>query len=93
MKQIKDHSLFLQEFQKLINSKLFDHMRIDEDANGVVIRLQEHIGGGQKQKRQQLMDSLAETVGILATYPESVRNQFLSIAEREGEEDREGTQL
>ncbi|MDF2922515.1 MAG: hypothetical protein K0R57_1429 [Paenibacillaceae bacterium] len=55
--------------------------------------MQEHIGDGNQQKRQQLMDTLAETAGILTTYPESISEQFLTIAKREGEEDREGTQL
>lgn len=93
MKQIKDHSLFLQEFQKLINSKLFDHMRIEEDAHGVVIRLQEHIEDGKQQKKRQLMNTLAETAGILTPFPETIKKQFLTIADREGEEDREDTQL
>lgn len=93
MKQIQDHDLFVQEFQKLINSKNFTNMKIDEDENGVVIHLEGHLDVERQQKRARLLKTLEKTAGLLKSYPDSVKKEFQSIANRDGEEDREDSHL
>jgi hypothetical protein len=93
MMLIQDHDLFVQEFQKLINSKNFTNMKIDEDENGVVIHLEGPLDVEKQQKRARLLKTLEKTAGLLKSYPDSVKKEFQSIADREGEEDREDSHL
>ena len=93
MKQIQDHDLFVQEFQKLIHSKNFTNMKIDEDENGIVIHLEGHLDVERQQKRVRLLNTLEKTAGLLKNYPDSVKKEFQSIANRESEEDREDSHL
>lgn len=82
MKQIQDQSLFLQEFQKLIDSKSFTNMKIDEDTNGIIIRLEEHLKTNKQAKREHLLKTLEETAGLLNDYPDSIKREFQAIADR-----------
>ena len=92
MKDIQDHSLFVPEFQKLVGSHDFVNMNIEEDENGAVIRLQRQDDLERVKKRERLLKTLEETAGILNKFPD-VAKELHAIASREGEEDREGTQL
>ena len=92
MKEIKDHSLFVPEFQKLLNSQEFINMNIEEDAGEAVIRLKKSASSERAEKRARLLQTVNETAGILRKYPEAAK-ELHAIAGREGEEDREGTQL
>lgn len=60
MKQIQDHSLFIQEFQKLINSKRFINMKIDEDDNGMIIRLEEWHQEDKSKKKEHALRTLED---------------------------------
>ncbi|MFF2909191.1 hypothetical protein [Paenibacillus sp. NPDC057934] len=91
MKELQDHSLFLQEFRKLIEAKKFINMIIDEDEKGILIRLEEQYDSNQKEKTDKLLKGLEKAEGFLKKYPESIRNEFHAIAKRDGEEDREDT--
>lgn len=93
MKQIKDHTLFVPEFQKLIDSKEFVNMMIDEDDHGMVIRLEKSDLTNQKLKRDRRIRMLEKTAGLLKSTPDSVKKEFQAIADRDGEEDREGSLL
>lgn len=93
MKQIKDHSLFVTEFQKIIDSHEYVNMKIDEVDHGMVIRLEENIITDQGIKKARRMRMLERTAGILKNVPDSVKKEFQTIAEREGEDDREGSRL
>jgi hypothetical protein len=92
MKSIHDHSLFVPEFQKLVSSHEFVNMNIEEDEDGAVIRLQKQDDLERTKKRERLLKTIEETAGILKNYPD-VAKELHAIANREGEEDREGTQL
>jgi CMP-N-acetylneuraminic acid synthetase len=93
MKQIKDNSLYGPEFQKLIDSKQFVNMMIDEDDDGIVIRLEKKHELDTHQKRDRRLQMLEKTAGILKDAPHSVKQEFQTIADRDGEDDREGSQL
>lgn len=93
MKKIKDHALFVPEFQKLIDSEEFVNMMIDEDDHGMVIRLEKSDLSNQMLKRDRRLRMLEKTVGLLKSTPNSVKREFQAIADRDGEEDREGSQL
>jgi hypothetical protein len=93
MKQIKDHSRFVPEFQKLIDSKQFVNMMIDEDDKGMVIRLENPHNSDLYQKRERRLQMLEKTVGILKNVPDSVKREFQAIADREGEDDREDSRF
>lgn len=92
MKQIEDRAMFVPEFQKLIGSQKFTNMNIDEDENEMVIRLKKQDGAEKKQKKERLLKILEQDGGILRSYP-GAAEELHAIARREGEEDREGSQL
>lgn len=93
MKQINDHSMFVPEFQKLIDSHEYVNMQIDEIDHGMVIRLKKSINTDQGAKKARRMRMLEKTAGILKNVPDSVKKEFQAIAERDGEDDREGSRL
>ncbi|MFS0724677.1 hypothetical protein [Paenibacillus sp. 1P07SE] len=93
MKQINDHSLFVPEFQKLIDSHEYVNMQIDEIDHGMVIRLEKSNNTDQRAKKARRMRMLEKTAGILKNAPDSVKKEFQAIAERDGEDDREGSCL
>jgi hypothetical protein len=92
MKQIKDHSLFADEFQKLINSKKFTDMIIDANETGTIIRLEEHSNTANQKKRDLILRTLDDTAGILKDYPKAA-GDLHAIANRDDEEDREDSQI
>lgn len=93
MKQIYDHSLFLAEFQRLINSKRFATMKIDENDQGMVIHLEKQNYTDETLRREQRLNVPRKTAGILKNTPPATKQEFQALADREGEEDREGSQL
>jgi hypothetical protein len=92
MKQIKDNSLFADEFQRLINSKKYTDMIIDTNETSTIIRLEEQSNTASQQKRDMLLKTLDGTAGILKDYPRAAKDLH-AIARREDEDDREDTQI
>lgn len=68
-------------------------MMIDEDDNGMVIRLEKQPNTDSYKRRERRLQVLEKTSGILKNVPDSVKRDFQEIADREGEDDREGSQF
>lgn len=77
----------------MINSKRFATMKIDQNDQGMVIHLEKQYRADETLKREQRLSILRKTAGILKNTPPAIKQEFQALADREGEEDREGSHL
>ncbi|GAB6928238.1 hypothetical protein JCM10914A_22210 [Paenibacillus sp. JCM 10914] len=71
MKQIKDHSLFVPEFQKLLNSQEFINMNIEEDEGEAVIRLKKSASSEKAEERARFIADSERNCGHSEKVPRS----------------------